>query len=299
MPLGSLLAFAGFAFDAGTAAALPLAAGLVAAFRAALATGLVEVFAGAFAAVFAAGFAEDLAAGLAAAFAAGLVAVLATGFAVLATGFAVFAEVFAAGLAAGFAAAFAGVFAADFAAGFAAALVAGLAAVFAAGFAVLATGLAAAFAAGLVADFAAGFAVLEVEAVMTGVSLALVFFEDEVLSAAERRRLDSKPPRFLPVPVSESFFANFMPLDAPTEPMNTVSGITKTHVKSSFSKGRLGLIAIIAVNVGSYAYLSCLAANSLRDNNPDRSQNYSFIEEQLGSGLLSFKQEHGRAKYQN
>ncbi|CAB4607446.1 unannotated protein [freshwater metagenome] len=255
-----MLAFAGFALDAGTAAALPFAAGLVAVFRAAFAAGLVAVFAGAFAAVFAAGLAATFAVALAAGFAAALVEVLATGFAVFAGAF---AAGLAAGFAAGFAAAFAGVFAADFAAGFAAALVAGLAAVFAAGFAVLATGLAAAFTAGLVAVFAAGFAVLEVEAVMTGVSLALVFFEDEVLSAAERRRLDSKPPRFLPVPASESFFANFMPLDAPTEPMNTVSGITKTHVKSSFSKGRLGLIAIIAVNVGRYAYLSCLAANSL------------------------------------
>ena len=145
------------------------------------------------------------------------------------------------------------------------------------------------------AVFAAGLAVLEVETVMTGVSLALVFFEEEVLSAAERRRLESKPPRFLPVPASESFFANFMPLDAPTEPATTASGITKTHVKSSFSKGRLGLIAIIAVNVGSYAYLSCLAANSLRDNNPDRSQDYSFIQEQFAPGLLTFQQEHGRA----
>jgi hypothetical protein len=273
-----LLAFAGFAFDAGTAAALPFAAGLVAVFRAAFAAGLVAVFAGALAAVFATGLAADFATGLALTFVVALAAGLAAALVELfAAGFAVFAGAFAADFAAGFAPALAGVFAADFAAVFAAGLAAGLAAALAAGFATFATGLAAAFAAGLVAGFAAGFAVFEVEAVMTGVSLALVFFEEEVLSAAERRRLDSKPPRFLLVPVSESFFANFMPLDAPTEPMNTVSGITKTHVKSSFSKGRLGLIAIIAVNVGSYAYLSCLAANSLRDNNPDRSQDYSFI----------------------
>ena len=123
---------------------------------------------------------------------------------------------------------------------------AGLAAAFAAGFATFATGLAAAFTAGLDADFAAGLAVFEVDAVMTGVSLALVFLVEDDLSAAERRRLENKPPRFLPV--SDSFLANVMPLDAPTEPMNTVSGITKTHVKSSFSRSRLGLIAIIAVN---------------------------------------------------
>ncbi|CAB4612581.1 unannotated protein [freshwater metagenome] len=261
---------AAFAFDAGTAAALPLAAGFAAVFSAAFAIGLAEVFTGAFVAALEAGFAEDFAAGFAATFAgalvAGLAAVFATGLvAVFAAGFAVLAT----GLAAGFAVALTGVFAT----GLAADLVAG----FAAGFAVLATGLAAAFTAGLVAVFAAGFADFEVEAVMTGVSLALVFFEDEVLSAAERRRLESKPPRFLPVPVPESFFANFMPLDAPTEPINTVSGITKTHVKSSFSRSRLGLIAIIAVNVGSNAYLSCLAANSLRDDNTDRTQNYSLV----------------------
>jgi hypothetical protein len=151
-------------------------------------------------------------------------------------------------LVAGFAGALAGVFAIAFAAGLAAVFAAGLAAALAAGFAVFATGFAAAFTTGFVACLVAGFAVfefLEVEAVMTGVSLALVFFVGEDLSAAERKRLDSKPPRFLPV--SESFLANVTPLDAPTEPMNTVSGITKTHVKSSFSRSRLGLIAIIAV----------------------------------------------------
>jgi len=237
-----------------------------------LATGFAAVLAGALAAVLDTGLAAGFAAGLAGVFEVDLAAGLAGVFEVdFAAGFAFFSGAFAADFAAGFEAALAGVFETDFAAGFEADFTAGLAAAFAAGFAALATGLAAAFTAGLVAAFvavfaavfAAGLAVLEVETVMTGVSLALVFFEEEVLSAAERRRLESKPPRFLPVPASESFFANFKPLDAPTEPMNTVSGITKTHVKSSFSKGRLGLIAIIAVNVGSYAYLSCLAANSL------------------------------------
>jgi hypothetical protein len=241
-----LLAFAGFALAAGTEAALPFAAGLAASLSADFALGFSEVLVAAFAAGFAAGFAAAFAAGFAAAFVGAFAAVLAAGFAVdfvagLAGAFeATLADALAAGLAAGFTAGFTAAFVAGFVAGFAADLAAGLA-----------------------EDFAAGFADLDVEAVMTGVSLALVFFDDEVLSAAERRRLDSKPPRFLPVPVSESFFANFMPLDAPTEPATTVSGITKTHVKSSFSRSRLGLVAIIAVNMGSYAYLPRLIRSEI------------------------------------
>jgi hypothetical protein len=66
--------------------------------------------------------------------------------------------------------------------------------------------LVAVFAAGLLEAFTALAAVdFDVEAEMTGVSLALVFLLVEDLSDAERSRLESKPPRFLPV--SESFFA--------------------------------------------------------------------------------------------
>jgi hypothetical protein len=75
-----------------------------------------------------------------------------------------------------------------------------------------AVGLEAGFACGFAAGLAAGFTafvaeVLLVDAEMTGVSLAFVDFGDADFSEAERKRLDSKPPRFLPV--SESFFATF------------------------------------------------------------------------------------------
>jgi hypothetical protein len=63
------------------------------------------------------------------------------------------------------------------------------------------------FAAGLAAgfaDLAAEFFCVEAE--MTGVSFALVFFVEAVLSLEERKKPESKPLRFLPsVPIS--FFA--------------------------------------------------------------------------------------------
>jgi hypothetical protein len=86
---------------------------------------------------------------------------------------------------------------ADFACGLTSVFETGLVGAFAADFA---TGLTTGFTALLAED-------LLVEAEMTGVSLAFVDLVDEVFSEAERKRLDSKPPRFLPV--SESFFATF------------------------------------------------------------------------------------------
>jgi len=116
-----------------------------------------------------------------------------------------------------FAGAFAAVFAAGFAVGFSAAFAAGFAAVLTVDFdvpaeVVFATGLA--FAAGFATVFAAGFGAAAFGCVfftalvaMVEVSLALEVFVPEVLSAEERKRLDSKPPRFLPEPASTAFLA--------------------------------------------------------------------------------------------
>jgi hypothetical protein len=204
-PFIALLALAGFALEAGTAAAFPFSAGFTGTFAVELfAAGLAaDLAAGAFAAVFA-----DLAAGFGAA-----LTDLAVAFAAaLAAGF---AELFVGVLVAVFAGAFAAVFAAGLAADFAAVLTADFAAVLTADFdvpeeVVLATGLA--FAAAFVTVFAAGFGAAAFGCVfftalvaMVEVSLALEVFVPEVLSAEERKRLDSKPPRFLPEPASTAF----------------------------------------------------------------------------------------------
>jgi hypothetical protein len=68
-----------------------------------------------------------------------------------------------------------------------------------------------------------------------------------------------------------------IPLDAPTDPIYTVPGITKTHVKSLKTEGRLGLGKIIAAKPRLLGHLSRFAANSFNENNAQGPKDYSLI----------------------
>jgi hypothetical protein len=131
-----------------------------------------------------------LAAGLAAGLRACFAATFRAGFAVT------LLEVFAAGFAAGFAAILLEAFDAAFTGAFEATLTVGFA-----------DDLVIGFKGCLDLSFTAGLVFLTALVVMVGVSLGLDFFVEVLLSDAERKRPDSKLPRFLLVPDPSTFLA--------------------------------------------------------------------------------------------
>jgi hypothetical protein len=268
-----LLPFAGFAFDAGTAAAFPLSAGLTALATTADALEFLPLaltaLAGALAPVLVletlpvlffesclVAFVEvalvevalvslDLvAAGFTAPF--GFALVFTTGFSifvleeVLAVGFfaAVLAPVLVATLLVDLAAA--GV---DFDAAFLADTAAAFGAAFATGFAELFAG-AVLIAGALAAD---DLAAEVFEEVMALVSLGLEVFASGFEGVEPAKRLESKPLRFLPAFASVEPFANFYLSPPPLNRFSGDSGITKTHVKFLFSRIKTGSSISIAL----------------------------------------------------
>jgi hypothetical protein len=259
-----LLPFAGFAFDAGTAAAFPLSAGLTALATTADALEFLPLaltaLAGALAPVLVLEtlpvlFFESCLVALveAALVSLDLVAAVFTalfGFAlVFTTGFSIFVleEVLAAGF---FAAVLAPVLVAtllvdlaaagvDFDAAFLAVTAAAFGAAFATGFAELFAG-AVLIAGALAAD---DLAAEVFEEVMALVSLGLEVFASGFEGVEPAKRLESKPLRFLPAFASVEPFANFYLSPPPLNRISGDSGITKTHVKFLFfQESRLGLL---------------------------------------------------------